>query len=188
MVEVFLMGGPVMWPLLAVSIVSLSIIIERLLFWMNYSEERKRTEQAIERISGNPDRAVREIEAALKALVKKTIRGLSILDTVVTVAPLLGILGTVTGIISAFRVLQVASGEAPRLVSLGIAEALLTTAFGLIIAIFSVIPFNYFSHRAVEESESLSDYGTGRVDALKQSEAGCGESNSRPYDDSKDTR
>lgn len=188
MVEVFLMGGPVMWPILVLSIVSLSITIERLLFWMNYPAERIRTEQAVEGISGNPDRAAREIEGVLKALVKKTIRGLSILDTIVTVAPLLGILGTVTGIISAFRVLDVASGEAPRLVSLGIAEALLTTAFGLIIAILSVIPFNYFSHRAVEESESLSEYGTMRADALKQSGGGYGEPNSLPYDDSKDTR
>ncbi len=157
-----------MWPLLALSVISLTIIIERLFFWARYRKERRRTEEEVEGIASscNSDKAARGIEASLKRLAKRMIRGLKILDTVVTVAPLLGILGTVTGIISSFRVLNIASGEAPRLVSGGIAEALITTAFGLIIAILALIPFNYFSHRAVEEAEDLSEYGTSRAAAL----------------------
>ncbi len=67
------------------------------------------------------------------------------LDTMITVAPLLGILGTVIGIILSFDMLAVAGIENPQAVTGGIAQALITTATGLTIAILAVIPFNYFN-------------------------------------------
>ena len=78
----------------------------------------------------------------------------------------MGILGTVTGMISSFRVLSASPSDAPRLISFGISEALITTAFGLVIAILAVIPFNYFSHRAIEEAESISSFGTSKLAEL----------------------
>jgi biopolymer transport protein ExbB len=66
------------------------------------------------------------------------------LDTVITVSPMLGILGTVTGIINTFHVLSVAGIENPTGATAGIAEALITTAAGLIVAIGCLFPFNFF--------------------------------------------
>lgn len=70
-------------------------------------------------------------------------RNLSLLDTVITVSPLLGILGTVTGIIGAFNMLNTQGIDNPAGVTGGIAEALITTAAGLIVAIAALLPFNF---------------------------------------------
>jgi biopolymer transport protein ExbB len=72
-------------------------------------------------------------------------RFMSMLSTIITAAPLLGILGTVIGIISSFEVLSdQAAATDPRQVSAGIAEALLTTAAGLIVALVVLFPYNAF--------------------------------------------
>ena len=71
-------------------------------------------------------------------------RGFSVLDTAITVAPMLGILGTVTGIINTFNVLSATGVENPTGATAGIAEALITTAAGLVVAICCLFPFNFF--------------------------------------------
>ena len=70
--------------------------------------------------------------------------GMAILDTIITMSPLLGILGTVTGIIASFDFLGQAGVEDPKAVTGGIAQALITTATGLTIALATIIPYNYF--------------------------------------------
>ncbi len=86
-------------------------------------------------------------------------RGLSLLDTVITIAPLLGILGTVTGIISSFNMMSDTGIQNHAAVTGGIAEALITTAAGLIVAIAALLPYNYcvswIKHRT-EEMEHLT--------------------------------
>jgi biopolymer transport protein ExbB len=66
------------------------------------------------------------------------------LSTIITAAPMLGILGTVTGIISSFHVLSNETATDPRAVSQGIAEALLTTAAGLVVALLVLFPYNAY--------------------------------------------
>src|SRR6185295_11595960 len=83
-------------------------------------------------------------------------RGLSVLDTTITLAPLLGLLGTVTGMIRAFGLVR-GELEAPAAITGGIAEALIATAFGLGIAIVSLIPFNYLNARLEAMRHELQD-------------------------------
>ena len=74
-------------------------------------------------------------------------RGLPVLDTLITVSPMFGILGTVTGIITTFNLLGDANMENPIGATAGIAEALITTVAGLVVAISCLFPFNFFTSR-----------------------------------------
>jgi len=69
---------------------------------------------------------------------------MAVLDTVITAAPLLGILGTVLGIIDSFELLSDRSVQDPLAVTGGVAKALITTASGLVIALVVIFPYNYF--------------------------------------------
>ena len=95
------------------------------------------------------------LEEAANAELDYLRRGLAVLDTIITLGPLLGILGTVTGIIRSFHVLGVNDTVDPTVVTGGIAEALLTTAAGLAVAIFALIPFNFFVARVRQRARTL---------------------------------
>ncbi len=84
------------------------------------------------------------LEMAAEDEIDRMKRGMAIMDTIITMAPLLGILGTVTGIIVSFDFLGKAGVEDPKAVTGGIAQALITTATGLTIALATIIPYNYF--------------------------------------------
>ena len=74
-------------------------------------------------------------------------KGMSLLGTVVNAAPQLGLLGTVTGMITAFSALTRNGESTARIVASGISEALYTTAFGLIVAIPALVFYNYFNRQ-----------------------------------------
>lgn len=173
------MGGPIMWPLLAFSIIALAFIVERFIaLWrakINVNEFLAKIRKAL-----LVNRSVREaikvceqyqgpVASIMKAgLLKfghpkedleKTIenaalyemgrleRGLMVLATTANVAPLLGFLGTVTGMINSFDALAEAGLSNPGLVASGIKEALITTAAGLMVAIPVQLFYNYFTSR-----------------------------------------
>ncbi|MDR1490871.1 MAG: MotA/TolQ/ExbB proton channel family protein [Desulfovibrio sp.] len=104
--------------------------------------------------------SVKAMEAVAQQAVRAMRRGMGVLDTIITVAPMLGILGTVLGIISSFDMLGQAGINEPQAVVAGIAEALITTAAGLIISIATVFPFNYFNSRIENARDVLEHYGT----------------------------
>jgi len=83
-----------------------------------------------------------------------------VLDTMITVAPLLGIFGTVIGIITSFQVLGATEIADPKAVTGGIAQALITTATGLGISITTVFPFNYFNSRIDDAIHVMEKYAT----------------------------
>lgn len=182
-------GGPVMYPLLACSLVAFTVITERLLFWMRMRRvqtpdaaarclrlaQEGLYEEALElaRSSADPSLRVlsrglaerdaspsRSMEQAAKDLVSQMHRYLAVLDTTITVAPLLGIFGTLTGIIRAFDSLSAAGLPDPRLVASGIAEALITTIAGLTIAIPGIIFYNHFIRRAEHAAQELEQHAT----------------------------
>ncbi len=100
------------------------------------------------------------MEVAAMEEIKKMRRGMGVLDTMITVAPLLGILGTVTGIILSFDMLAAGGISNPQLVTGGIAQALITTAAGLGIAISAVVPFNYFNVKVEQAAQNMEQYAT----------------------------
>jgi len=103
---------------------------------------------------------IKAMEAAAADEIKHMRRFMGVLDTMITVAPLLGIFGTVLGIISSFEVLGSAGIEHPQEVTSGIAQALITTAAGLGIAILSVFPYNYFNSRVENAAVLIEKYAT----------------------------
>ena len=164
-----------MWPILIVSIIALTVVIERILWWGGrwFRRDPKRIEKvftAIEngdvaeasRLSrGSRDPVLRmmwnglnhqhaSLQGALQVAagieIKRAGRFLVVMDTLVTLAPLLGLLGTITGLIRSFSFLG-NEELAVQAVTGGIAEALIATACGLGIAIFALIPFNFFTSR-----------------------------------------
>jgi len=103
---------------------------------------------------------IKAMESAAAEEIKRMRRYMTVLDTMITVAPLLGIFGTVIGIISSFDLLGSSGIEHPQAVTAGIAQALITTAAGLGIAIFSVFPYNYFNSRVQSAVISIERYAT----------------------------
>ncbi len=117
-------GGPVMWPILVLSVVGLAIVFDRLYAFIAFFRSRER----------HPDP-----QAALDCLQ----RGFGLLSTIITAEPMLGILGTVTGIIQTFGALKVSDAASPLAATAGIGEALITTAAGLIATLILVFPYNF---------------------------------------------
>ena len=119
LIQLFNDGGPVMWPILGLSIIGLAILI-----W-----------KAMEFRAGRRDG-----------------RGLTLVSTIITAEPMLGILGTVTGIIQTFNQLNGADGVAnPMAATAGIGEALITTAAGLIASLILLFPYNILDDRCSDD-------------------------------------
>ena len=198
-VKNFEAGGPVMWPILVTAIVAVAVVGERCFWW--WRESRRRDPETLEKLfaalesgdfalasrlsKGSADPVIRMIwhgmnhyhsslqgalNVAAGAELQKAGRFLVVMDTLVTLAPLLGLLGTVSGIFRTF--LSIGNVElAVEKVTGGIGEALIATMCGLAIAIFSLIPFNFFTRKLAQlhfELESAATNVEFMVAAAKQ--------------------
>jgi biopolymer transport protein ExbB len=102
------------------------------------------------------------------SLIEKGLgRWLWALETIVTAAPLLGLLGTITGMVRAFRLFGEGGLVDPAGVTGGVAEALIATALGLFIALIALFAFNFFSHRQAEVMEEMERLGTRLIDRIR---------------------
>ena len=100
--------------------------------------------------------------------IEKTLsRGLWVLETVVTGAPLMGLLGTITGMMQAFKVIGASSLVAPTQVTAGVAQALIATALGLLIAIFALFGFNFFARMQSHAVDQMERLGSRLVDHIR---------------------
>ena len=110
-----------------------------------------------------------QLELAAQAEIQQMERGLGVLSTITTVSPLLGLLGTVTGIIKSFAVLSGFQGiESPAALSAGIAEALITTAAGLTIAIPSAAAFDWFNAIVNRRVQEMNKAGNIIMDVVSE--------------------
>ena len=180
-VAVLVKGGLVMVPLLASSVISLTVIIERYFFWRRLRKRAIDTtvlqfvaagnlEQALKMAHESPHPVARVLHAGLEyhhrspgtamaaaaqAELRRVKAYLPVLDTIITLAPLLGLLGTITGMISAFGLVSEAGLGQPHAITGGVAEALIATATGLCIAIMTLVPYNYFRSNVEQLTERM---------------------------------
>ena len=201
LVKYFEAGGPVMWPILLTAMVAVAVVGERIFWWSREGLRRdpetlEKVFAAVEngdfreaaRLSkDSQDPVVRTIwhgmnhfhsslqgalQVAAGVELQKAGRFLTVMDTLVTLAPLLGLLGTVSGIFRTFLSLGNATVEgATGQITGGIGEALIATMCGLAIAIVSLIPFNYFTRKLFQlqfELESAATNVEVMVQAAKQ--------------------
>ncbi|MEM6259258.1 MAG: MotA/TolQ/ExbB proton channel family protein [Planctomycetota bacterium] len=188
-------GGIVMWPLLGLSVIAVTLIVERTIFYLSTNgparrervyqiskllragklDEAKQDAKRDRSIYGNAvtqllDEQVSESAAvdAVEAQRGRLERFLPMLSTIITAAPMLGILGTVIGIIGAFNEL---SGNRADLDLSGlggdIGQALITTAAGITVALLTLLPYNLFraqADRALSRLESLVAAALSRAD------------------------
>jgi biopolymer transport protein ExbB len=184
--SIFVKGGIVMVPLLFCSLISLALTIERILFWAKLKSravlqailslvEKGEYERALElsQSSSQPIARVlaagiahrnpapsKAMEAVAQAEIPVLRSRLGILDTIVTLAPLLGLLGTVVGMIGSFDIMSEAGLGQPHAVTGGVAEALIATATGLLIAILTLVSYNYFTARAEQELDQMEHFSS----------------------------
>ena len=139
-------GGIFMIPLMVCSVLMVAVVAERLFYYA-------KTMKTVLLDYPKPEQIIKSLRQRLVTL-----------HTIITIAPLLGLLGTVTGLMKSFSLLgSKAGGYNPREISLGISEALITTAAGLIIAVVATIFYNYLTAR-------LENYVHDYNDALQQTE------------------
>lgn len=171
----FQKGGLVMWPLLACSITVIAIAIERFIYYKSVdsgavfasrycaavcSGDFAVATELVRKGSGQCAQMLADVEAVAGGKAEKsaflesragifmaTLRDkLDYLGIIVTMSPLLGLLGTIVGMIGAFSIFNVEAG-APMAITGGIGEALIATATGLCVAILSLCAHSYFAHR-----------------------------------------
>lgn len=186
MLELLIKGGVLMIPIVIASIVSVTLIIERFIYWRKQKDSNSPIEMIRLVEAGKFDEFLKKGDASngpvmrvLKAGIiyrvhqatlameaeaikemKEMNKHLPALDTIITLAPLLGLLGTIIGMIQSFGVMSSAGLGHPLAVTGGISEALIATAAGLIVAITTLIPYNYFLSKAEKTTEDIERYAT----------------------------
>lgn len=195
-------GGPILWLLCLISILTLSVILERIVFFsknekgvgkdfkleINKLIQENKIQEAIELCktkkscvatsiarflkSSKKDLEVQDYENIIKEITIEEIAPfeskLNCLASVIGIAPMLGLLGTVTGMIKAFtNISKFGSGDA-AVVADGIAQALLTTAFGLIIAIPTIVVHNYLNRRLEKTENEIDKISTNIINIFRR--------------------
>ena len=110
-----------------------------------------------------------------QVIEKALSRGLWVLETIVTAAPLLGLLGTITGMMHAFNLIGTNGLVDPTGVTGGVAQALIATALGLFIAVIALFANNYFSRRQAQMLDEMERLGTRLVGNIRMAEEAEGE-------------
>ena len=185
--ELFIHGGWIMWPILLVSLVAVTAVVERVIFLLRESARRQpeRVEQMLDKVEKGDFEAALGIGQKSTDYVAQVLvyalthrehslpnaftraanqelnrfqRGIAVLDTCITISPLLGLLGTVLGMMNTFGALgdgDIAANAGK--ITGGVGEALIATAFGLLIAIVGLLPYNILNARVEEARHNITD-------------------------------
>lgn len=197
MFNFFLKGGPLMWPILACSIVSITIILER---FYHFHRIRTKTPNIFSRVKSllkddkadealklcegtsgpiahilaigihirsrrSPEEKEKLLSRAGSKVVWQLERNLGGLAIIGNIAPLLGLLGTVTGMIRVFMKIEDLGGRVDAsILAGGIWEALITTAAGLFVAIPTLVVYHYFEGRVENIASLMKDVATELIE------------------------
>jgi biopolymer transport protein ExbB len=200
--DLFIKGKEIMWPILLLSFVAITVVIERIFFIIreNSSREQEVVEKMLEAVERGDIDAALSMGKKSKDFIAKILsyslsnrqyslsnafirasgqelarfqQGMATLDTCITAAPLLGLLGTVTGMMRTFGALGSGDiGAAAGQITGGVAEALIATACGLAIAIMGLLPYNYLNARSEQAKQDVSDVSHALEILIKKSETG----------------
>ncbi len=194
MIDILIAGGWMMIPIVLCSLIAVTIVLERgwhfyhmpttdsadhmirLVAKGKYTDAlalNEREPHSLLRVlsagihsrSSGPGKAM---EAAAIAELTNMKRGLPALDTIITLAPLLGLLGTIIGMIDSFGIMADQGIGQPHAVTGGVAEALICTAGGIFVAVIALVPYNYFLARIEQHTELIEYYATRMESALKE--------------------
>jgi biopolymer transport protein ExbB len=200
--ELFSHGGPIMWPILLVSFLLITVAVERVIFIVRENGRRQPdvVDKMLEKVEANDVDGALELGKKSQDYVARILvyaighkehslanaftraanqemqrfsQGLPTLDTCITAAPLLGLLGTVTGMMGTFAALNTGSGDigaSTGAITGGVAEALIATMCGLFIAITGLLPFNYLNARLEEARHEVEDASNSLEIILNKSE------------------
>lgn len=189
MMELFKHGGPVMWPILLVSFMMITVALERVIFIFRENSRRQPevVNKMLEKVEANDIEGALELGKKSQDYVARILvyaishrehslgnaftraagqemqrfsQGLPTLDTCITAAPLLGLLGTVTGMMATFAALNSGSGDisaSTGAITGGVAEALIATMCGIAIAVVGLLPFNILNARVETARHEVED-------------------------------
>jgi len=199
--ELFHHGKFIMWPILLVSLLMITVVVERLIFIFRENGRRQPdlVDKMLERVEANDVAGAVEMGKKSQDFVARILvyalthkehslgnaftraanqemhrfgQGLPTLDTCITAAPLLGLLGTVTGMMNTFGALSGGDiASAAGQITGGVAEALIATACGLAIAITGLLPFNYLNARLEEARHEVEDASNSLEIIVNKSES-----------------
>jgi biopolymer transport protein ExbB len=180
LLELFVMGGVFMWPLLFFSIAAVAITLERLIYLLYHNLKLEDLKQKVESalLDGNlkeakeflesqtkrrmgarilltlvnraglsEHRLEKAVEAEAMSCISSLENGFNFLTALGSLSPLTGFLGTVSGMMGAFKSIAEATEVTAQIVANGIYEALITTVFGLIIAIIAMSAYSLFTNK-----------------------------------------
>jgi biopolymer transport protein ExbB len=200
--ELFVHGGWIMWPILLVSFVAVTAVVERVIFMVTESTRRQPAlvEQMLEKVENGDASGAVVIGSPSKDYVARVLvyalthkdhslsnaftraanqelnrfqRGIAVLDTCITISPLLGLLGTVLGMMNTFGALgdgDIAANAGK--ITGGVGEALIATAAGLFIAILGLLPYNVLNSRVEEARHNITDAANALELTIKKEAAG----------------
>ena len=186
--EFFIHGGYIMWPIIVLSFVIMTVVIERVIFTLREAANRDResVEKVLERVEAGDFEGAINIGRKSKDFIARILvyslthkdtsmanafaratnqefqrynQGMPTMDTIITAAPYVGLLGTVTGMMATFAALGEGGdiGANAGAITGGVGEALIATACGLAIAIFGLFPFNYMNAKIAQAKHDVSD-------------------------------
>ena len=185
LMHLFKQGGLVMYPLALLSFVALAIFFERMLYFRGIDTDMERLKRLLDYIADRDSNGVAEMakekptDAVLMAQSYLSLKqdqqdkvqnletqvnfksmgyndNLAFLSIIITLAPLLGLLGTILGIISSFKVFDLQNGANQFAITSGVGEALIATAFGLIVAMFALVLYGVLKYQIGKLDKKLA--------------------------------